>query len=70
MIKNSMCDGAKCQTSSGPVKALPYGVDSRAILCYHCFQHEIEHRINLNKDRVADKFAVPLWTETPEYKGA
>ena len=68
---NPMCDGGKCQDSSGVVHVLPLGEHGNAILCHVCFNHEIAWRRRENKRlSLSLQWDIPRWDDLETYNGA
>lgn len=60
-MSNPNCDGSG-PCLSGPVRVLPTGGDSNAILCWSCFNREIAFRIERNRELSENcKFDLPEW---------
>ncbi len=67
-MKNPNCDNDKCLSSNGEVRVLPSGGDSNLILCRSCFRHEINYRIQRNKELGKDcQFALATWNSLKIY---
>lgn len=69
-MKNNNCDGSGPCTP-GTVKTLPTSKDpwgSNAILCRHCFNHEIAWRKERNRELgKAEQFTLPTWDSLKVY---
>ena len=59
---NPNCDGGYCKSEHGETRRLPTGGDSNALLCYHCYLHEMAYRIERNAELgKAQQYKIPSW---------
>jgi hypothetical protein len=61
-LHNPNCDGGLCLISAGEVRVLPLDRDSNLHLCHCCYQFEMAHRRERNKELASDsRFNLPAW---------
>ena len=69
MNRNPNCGGSHCAFADGPVRVLPTGGQSNAILCRSCFEHEMRWRKERNRELgTAYQFKLPDWGTLEVYK--
>lgn len=67
-VHNPMCDSDQCQCDKGQVRSLPYSADGNILLCYHCYQHEVEFRKERNKElEPSCQLSLPAWESLKIY---
>ena len=67
-MKNPNCDNGKCLSATGQVRVLPTGGGGNAILCQSCFNHEMNFRKELNKERkIFVDFDIVRWKDLTVY---
>lgn len=68
-MKNPNCDGDQCRKITGEIRVLPTGKDGNALLCRHCFKHELAFRRERNRELDHDcQFELPAWDSLKVYQ--
>ena len=67
-VKTYNCGGLRCVTDIGEVRLLPTGGESNAILCFACYNYEMNWRKERNEDLGdLEQFDIPLWNSLKIY---
>jgi hypothetical protein len=71
MNLNPMCDGNRCQHSSGEVRVYPLGGGGNLILCRACWDYENGFRAQRARETQApDNWPQVEWKSSEVYGGA
>jgi len=67
-FQNPNCDNNKCISPKGEVRLLPIGGDGNLILCFSCYNYEINYRKDRNKSLSKEnQYKLPAWEDLQVY---